>query len=159
MISAKRGNICDIVDVDYICSVANSFGPMVSNVAKSIKLKGGKSIEDECFRSCSKIKYKVGDIFTTNVGTLKYKKILHIVTTNYPNEKTSYENIEKCLTNLIPYCKMMNIKKIAVPSIGLGSSDIKIDKLSEIFKSALSSEKKIDFIVVDPDPVFIYQFL
>jgi hypothetical protein len=120
MIKAIRGNICKIKEVNYICNVANSFGPMVSAVAKNIKINGGKEVEDESFYVCNKVKYKVGEVFVTSAGKLPYEKVFHLVATNYPVEKTNYEIIESCLSNLIPYCKMMDVKKIAVPSMGIG---------------------------------------
>lgn len=158
MIKAIRGDITKFQDVEYIACVSNAIGLLNSNVGKSIRVQGGREIEDEAMLICSKVKYKAGDIYVTNSGNLNYKKILHLVSTNYPNEKTNYEIIENCLKNLVPYCKMMGVKKIAIPSMGIGVGGLDIEKVSRIYKGVLS-ESEIDFFIVDIDPVFIYQFV
>jgi O-acetyl-ADP-ribose deacetylase (regulator of RNase III) len=159
MIKVVRANICDISDTKNICSIANAFGPMVSSVAKEIKSKGGKEIEDESFYACNKVKYNVGDVYVTGSGKLPFEKIFHLVVTNYPNEKTNYETIDRCLSNLVPYCKMIGAKSISVPAMGIGAGGLQIDKVSQIYKRVLASEESVLFYIVDLDPVFIYQFM
>ncbi|MNR56620.1 hypothetical protein D3C85_1772260 [compost metagenome] len=75
-----------------------------------------------------------------------------------PGGPTSYEVVEKCLKNLVAFCHMKNIKRVALPAMGTGAGRLEISKVAEIFKKVLNSTDSVEFVVVDIDPMFIYQF-
>ena len=158
MISAIKGDITKVENVRYICNAANGIGPMGAGVAKAIRDAGGISIQQEAFLVCSKSDYQPGDIYITKAGLLPYKEIFHLVTMKYPGGKTSYEVVEKCLLNLINIMRLKNVTKIALPALGTGIGRLDVVKVSEIYKNILGSVQDLEFIIVDIDPVFIYQF-
>lgn len=158
MLLAIRGDITKIENVKYICSAANGIGPMGAGVAGAIKRAGGVSIEQEAFLVCSKTNYQPGDIYITKAGMLPYKEIFHLVTMKYPGSKTSYDVVEKCLKNLINLMRFKNIKKIALPALGTGIGGLDIVKVAEMYKRILKPIEDLEFIIIDIDPVFIYQF-
>lgn len=158
MITALRGDITQVEDVDYIVNAANGKGPMGSGVAGGIRRAGGKEIQDAAFLMCSKSDYQPGDIYVTHAGRLSYKNVIHLVTMKNPGGNTSYKIVEKCLRNLINYCEVANIKKIALPALGTGVGGLDIKKVAEIFKEILGPIEDIEFLVVDIDPLFIYNF-
>jgi O-acetyl-ADP-ribose deacetylase (regulator of RNase III) len=158
VISVSRGYVFQSKSSDYICCVSNASGLMSSSIAKQIRLYGGREIEDEAMLVCSKVIYSAGDVYVTGAGKLPYNKILHLSLTKYPNDSSSYDFVEKCLRNLIAYCKMMSIKQISIPSMGIGVGGLDIVSISKIYKDILS-DSDIHFFIVDNDPIFIYQFM
>ncbi|AEO93384.1 gp122 [Bacillus phage G] len=158
MITAFRSDLTKLQNVDYIVNAANAKGPMDSGIAGAIRINGGTEIQDAAMLICSKLNYQPGDIYVTHAGRLSFKKIIHLVTMENPGGVTSYDIVRKCLQNLILYCKVNNIKKIALPALGTGVGGLDIDKIAGIFKEILGSVEEIEFLVVDIDPMFIYNF-
>lgn len=158
MIKAFRGDLTKVTGVDYIVNAANGLGPMGTGIAGAIRRAGGQVIQDEATLICSKHNYQPGDLYITTAGRLPYKKIIHLVTMKYPGGVTSYEIVEKCLKNLISYCRLMNIKKVALPALGTGVGRLEREKVAKIFKEILGPVEDIEFLVVDIDPLFIYHF-
>lgn len=152
-----RGDLTKVQGVDYIVNASNALGPMGSGIAGAIRRAGGVSIQDEAFLKCSQVDYQPGDIYVTKAGTLPYKQVLHLVTMKEPGGETSYDVVEKCLENLVAYCEVVGIKKIALPALGTGVGSLDKSKVANIFKEKLT-ESEIEFIVVDIDPLFIYNF-
>lgn len=159
MIIAFRGDITKIEGVDYIVNAANgAVGVMGSGVAGAIRRAGGTEIQDAAFLMCSKADYYPGDIYMTHAGRLLFKNVIHLVTMRNPGGVTSYEIVEDCLKNLINYCNVMGIKKIALPALGTGVGGLDHRKVADIFKNILEPIEDIEFLVVDIDPMFIYCF-
>ncbi|MNV48661.1 RNase III inhibitor [compost metagenome] len=158
IIATLRGSITKVPHVEYICNAANGVGPMGFGVAKAIRNDGGTSIQKEAFVVCSKANYQPGDVYVTNAGILPYKKVIHLVTMKNPGGPTSYEVVEQCLKTLVSLCKMKNIKRVALPALGTGSGKLKVDRVAQIFKDVLNSTEFTEFVIVDIDPMFIYQF-
>lgn len=158
MITAFKGDLTQVEGVDYIVNAANSRGPMGSGVAGGIRRAGGTSIQDAAFLACSKADYQPGEIYMTHAGRLSYKNVIHLVTMKNPGGVTSYDIVEKCLKNLVNYCGVMNIKKVALPALGTGVGRLELDRVADIFKEILGPVEDIEFLVVDIDPLFIYQF-
>lgn len=156
MIIALKGDLTQFKDADYIVNAANAVGPMNSGIAFAIKKNGGNEIQDSAYLICSKNDYKPGDIYVTHAGRLSYKKIIHLVTMKNPGGTTSYEIVENCLRNLIIYCRVSKIKKIALPALGTGVGGLDFMKVANIFKEVLQPVNDIEFFVVDIDPMFIY---
>lgn len=158
IINVVRQSITSIKDVDFICNAANGIGPMGAGIAGAIRNAGGASIQNEAFLACSKANYQPGDLYVTNAGTLPYKKVFHLVTMKYPGGKTSYDIVEKCLQSLISLCRMKKVTRVALPALGTGIGGLNCVNVAEIYKRVLNSVNDIEFVVVDIDPVFIYQF-
>lgn len=159
MITAFRGDITKTTDVDYIVNAANgAVGVMGSGVAGAIRRAGGTEIQDAAILMCSKGGYQPGDIYMTHAGRLSFKNVIHLVTMKNPGGETSYDVVENCLRNLINYCNVFGIKKIALPALGTGVGNLDHRKVADIFKEILEPVEDIEFLVVDIDPLFIYCF-
>ena len=156
MITAFKGDLTKLNNVDYIVNCANAKGFMSSGIAGAIKLQGGVEIQDSALLICSKHNYEPGDIYLTHAGRLSFKNVVHLITMKNPGGTTSYEIVEKCLQNLINYCRVSKIKKSALPALGTGVGGLNIIKIAEIFKEILEPVEDIEFLIVDIDPLFIY---
>ncbi|MDF2534036.1 MAG: hypothetical protein K0R18_193 [Bacillales bacterium] len=156
MIKAFKADLTQVPDVDYILNAANGVGPMGSGIAGAIRRAGGTEIQEQATIMCSKHDYQPGDIYVTSAGRLSYRKIIHLVTMKYPGGVTSYEIVEKCLRNLVMYCRAASIKKIALPALGTGVGKLDLQKVAQLFVEILGPAQDIEFLVVDIDPVFIY---
>lgn len=157
MIKAYRGDLTKVQGVEYIVNAANALGPLGSGIAGAIRRAGGVSIQDEAFLKCSQVDYQPGDIYTTKAGTLPYKQVIHLVTMKNPGGETSLEIVEKCLKNLVAYCDVVNIKRIALPALGTGVGKLDLKEVANLFKKYLT-DSDVEFYVVDIDPLFIYHF-
>lgn len=156
MIKAFKADLTQVENVDYIVNAANAVGPMGSGIAGAIRRAGGVEIQEQATIMCSKSDYQPGEFYITSAGRLSYKKIIHLVTMKNPGGQTSYEIVEKCLKSLISYCRLVNIKRIALPALGTGVGDLDLKKVAEIFVEILEPIEDIEFLVVDIDPMFIY---
>ena len=158
MITAFKADLTQLTDVDYIVNAANAKGPMGAGIAGAIRMAGGTEIQDAAIVMCSKVDYQPGDIYMTHAGRLSFKKIIHLVTMKNPGGETSYEIVEKCLKNLINFCRVSNINKVALPALGTGIGGLDYRKVADIFKENLEPIDDIEFLVVDINPMFIYCF-
>lgn len=156
MIKVIKGDLTQIKNVDYVVNAANGVGVMGSGIAGSLRRAGGVVIQQQAFVVCSKADYQPGDIYTTTAGELSFKKIIHLVTMKNPGGVTSLEIVEKCLRNLVSYCKLANIKRVGLPALGTGVGKLDLQKVASLFVDILGPEKEVEFSVVDIDPVFIY---
>jgi hypothetical protein len=153
LIKVFRANISKFNISQFVCVESNSTGLLRSNSSKIILQSFGKKVEDESILVCNKSIYLPGDIYTTNCPETSFKKIVYLVTTKFPNDKVKFEDVEKCLLGLIAYCKMMKIDSISLPRLG----NLDIFKTIDLFKKVLL-EEKINFNIIDNDPIFVYQF-
>lgn len=157
MINIQLGDLTRVKDVEYICNAANGVGPMGRGIAGAIHRAGGKSIQDEAFIKCRKNDPQPGEYYTTRAGTLPYKGVIHLVTMKQPGGPTSLLVVEKCLKNLIKYCQIMNINKVALPALATGIGGLNKIDVAKIYKDLLT-DIDIEFLVVDIDKEFINQF-
>lgn len=155
LIKSIKGDITGIKGVDYIVNAANGVGIMGTGVAGAIRRAGGYVIQQEAVILCVRQRFQPGDFYVTNAGTLPYKGVIHLVTMSYPGGKTSYEIIGRCLKNLISFCRIKRIKRVALPALGTGVGKLDPHKVAEIFRDNLSNVNDVEFWVVDIDPVFI----
>jgi O-acetyl-ADP-ribose deacetylase (regulator of RNase III) len=154
MIKTFNGDITKIEGVQYICNAANAIGPMGAGVAGAIRKAGGKRIQDEALRVCSKLKPKAGDIYVTDAGHLPYTKIIHLVTMDVPGGFTSLDIVGHCLDKLISKCHFEKIDKVALPALGTGIGGLNKQAVAKLYVDKLALVNDIEFIIVDIDTEF-----
>ncbi|XP_070575650.1 protein mono-ADP-ribosyltransferase PARP14-like [Ptychodera flava] len=158
-ITLKQGNIAD-EKADFLvlpCSDDLSLG---SGAAKSLIVKGGKTIEDQC----KQIKtVKNGDIAAIDPGSLPCKKLILAVAGGWDPETGDMRLrsvISKCLGMAI------NDTSIAIPAIGTGYMGFPKDEVAFIFFDEVqhfsvlnpkSSLKDVRFVVFDKETIDSFQ--
>lgn len=138
MIEYKKGNIIEN-KAELLINASNGKGWMGGLLGRCIPMKGvaesihfhDHSIEKEAKNICKSLKINVGDVFLTSSGSLQFNKgILHAVTMNKPNQKSTLYGVEKCLINISCYCIDNNISSVSIPLLGTGTG--KLDKIDVI---------------------------
>jgi O-acetyl-ADP-ribose deacetylase (regulator of RNase III) len=92
----------------------------------------------------------IGDFAVTTAGKLKAKKVIHIPTIDYVNnKKITYEELEKVLEKVFKYCKENNFYKIATPLLGTGVVSLEKEKVREIIKNLSEKFPNLEIIIVE----------
>lgn len=83
---------------------------------------GGQSIQDECNRYMrQKRRMMDGEVTTTNAGSLKCKKIIHVVGPVYKGGRYQEEAaLRKCIDRSFDECARLELNSIAIPPVSTG---------------------------------------
>ncbi|MCX7661852.1 MAG: macro domain-containing protein, partial [Candidatus Omnitrophica bacterium] len=103
--------------VDAIVNPANTSLVMGGGLAKTIKDKGGRIIEEEAEK---KAPIKAGEAIFTSAGKLPSKFVIHSATMEM-DFKTDEEKIRSATRNALRLAKDLKIKSVAFPALGCGT--------------------------------------
>jgi len=160
-------DIVGLKKIDCIVNAANGKGKMGAGVAKAIAQAGGEElIEDTIFKCKLEGGYKAGSSFSANPGNLKFKKVYHAVTMDYPGGLTSLEIVKQATYNTLENAIKDGMKSIAFPGLGTGIGRLNhLAVLEVMFDIFLSYENKIEITFIDrnrkiiDDALIIYEKL
>jgi O-acetyl-ADP-ribose deacetylase len=146
MIKEAKGDITKI-EADVIINAANTELIHGGGVALVI----AKAAGEELVKESKEIGFvPIGDFAVTTAGKLKAKKVIHIPTTDYVNnKKISYEELEKVLEKVFKYCQENNFYKIATPLLGTGVVGLEKAKVKEIIKNLSGKFTNLEVIIVE----------
>ncbi len=126
-ILVRRGDITNS-DTEAIVNPANTKFYMGGGLAKVIKEKGGKSIEQEAIAKGPKEK---GEAIITKAGKLKAKYIIHTVTMDL-DFKTDEETIRKATQSALDVALRYKLKSLSFPALGCGTGRFPYEAASKI---------------------------
>ncbi len=146
MIQEIKGDITKI-EADVILNAANTKLIHGGGVALAIAKAAGKKLIEES----KKIGFvSIGDFAVTSAGNLKVKKVIHIPTIDYVNDKKiTYKELEKVLKKVFNYCKENKFYKIATPLLGTGVVGLEKTRVKEIIKNLSEKFPDLDIIIVE----------
>jgi len=146
MLKEVRGDITKI-EADVIINAANTELIHGGGVALAIAKAAGEDLVKES----KEIGFvKIGDFAVTTAGKLKAKKVIHIPTIDYVNnKKITYEELEKVLKKVFKYCQENNFYKIATPLLGTGVVGLEKAKVKEIIKNLSEKFTNLEVIIVE----------
>ncbi len=113
---------------EAIVNPANNEFFMGGGLAKTIKNKGGKAIEEE---ARSKGPVLVGEAIATTAGSLKAKYVIHAATMKM-DFKTDAEIIRKATFNALLCAQENKISSLAIPALGCGTGGFGCEPASKI---------------------------
>jgi O-acetyl-ADP-ribose deacetylase (regulator of RNase III) len=143
MLKEVKGDITKI-EADVIINAANTQLIHGGGVALAI----AKAAGEDLVRESKEIGFvPIGNFAITTAGKLKAKKVIHIPTIDYVNnKKITYEELEGVLEKVFKYCQENNFYKIATPLLGTGVVGLEKEKVKEIIKNL--SEKFPDLAII-----------
>jgi O-acetyl-ADP-ribose deacetylase (regulator of RNase III) len=146
MLKEVKGDITKI-EADVIINAANTELIHSGGVALVIAKVAGKDL----IKESKEIGFvPIGDFAVTTAGKLKAKKVIHIPTIDYVNnKKITYEELEKVLEKVFKYCKENNFYKIATPLLGTGVVSLEKEKVREIIKNLSEKFPNLEIIIVE----------
>jgi O-acetyl-ADP-ribose deacetylase (regulator of RNase III) len=135
------------IEADVIINAANTQLIHSGGVALAIAKAAGKDLVKES----KEIGFvSIGDFAVTTAGKLKAKKVIHIPTIDYVNnKKITYEELEKVLEKVFKYCQENNFYKIATPLLGTGVVGLEKAKVEEIIKNLSEKFTNLEVIIVE----------
>ena len=145
MLKEVKGDITKI-EADVIINAANTELIHGGGVALAIAKVAGKDL----IKESKEIGFlPIGDFAVTTAGKLKAKKVIHIPTIDYMNnKKITYEELEKVLEKVFKYCRENNFYKIATPLLGTGVVGLEKEKVKEIIKNLSKKFPNLEIIIV-----------
>ncbi len=146
---------------DAIVNAANNQGVMGGGVARAIKKKGGKIIEEEAVKKCP---IKIGEAIFTTAGALKAKYVIHAATMDM-SFKTDETKIRDSFGNSLKVADELGIKSIAFPALGCGtggfpllaSAKIMAQEIWRYLRVEKSKLKEITFCLYDQEAFDIFE--
>ncbi len=146
MLKEVKGDITKI-EADVIINAANTELIHGGGVALAIAKAAGKDLVKES----KEIGFvPIGDFALTTAGKLNAKKVIHVPTIDYMNnKKITYEELEKVLEKVFKYCRENNFYKIATPLLGTGVVGLEKEKVKEIIKNLLEKFPNLEIIIVE----------
>jgi O-acetyl-ADP-ribose deacetylase (regulator of RNase III) len=146
MLQEIKGDITKI-EVDVIINAANTQLIHGGGVALAIAKAAGEDLVKES----KEIGFvPIGDFALTTAGKLKAKKVIHIPTIDYVNnKKITYEELEKVLEKVFKYSQENNFYRIATPLLGTGVVGLEKEKVREIIKNLSEKFPEIEIIIVE----------
>lgn len=127
LIETVMGDIAE-VEADALVNAANSELWMGSGVAGAIKRRGGRTIESE---AVSKGPIQVGDAVATRAGSLKASWVIHAAAMG-PDLVTDGHRIREATQSAFRVAEELQLKSIALPSLGTGVGGFPIDEAAAI---------------------------
>ncbi|MEM2900537.1 MAG: macro domain-containing protein [Thermoplasmata archaeon] len=128
--------------VDAIVVPANIKLHMDTGVAALVKMKGGDAIDSHVGIHAPA---NFGDAIVSIPGKLKVKHIIHAVI-NDENDRTDKEKIVQALKNTLKVASELDLKKLAIPALGLGVGGMPFEESARIMHDTivgfLTSEKE-----------------
>jgi O-acetyl-ADP-ribose deacetylase (regulator of RNase III) len=145
MLKEVKGDITKI-EADVIINAANTELIHGGGVALAIAKVAGKDL----IKESKELGFlPIGDFAVTTAGKLKAKKVIHIPTIDYMNnKKITYEELEKVLEKVFKYCQENNFYKIATPLLGTGVVGLEKEKVREIIKNLSEKFPNLEIIIV-----------
>lgn len=158
-IEVVRADITEL-KVDAIVNAANNKLVMGGGVAGAIRIKGGKSIEDEAVK---KGPIEIGGVVYTKAGRLAAKYVIHAATMSMPACRqagillTDETKIRNAAKNVLKVADELNLESIAIPALGCGvggfpilaSAKIMAQETLKHLRTQKSSLKEIIFCAYD----------
>jgi O-acetyl-ADP-ribose deacetylase (regulator of RNase III) len=146
MLQEIKGDITKI-EVDVIINAANTQLIHGGGVALAIAKAAGEDLVKES----KEIGFvPIGDFALTTAGKLKAKKVIHIPTIDYVNnKKITYEELEKVLEKVFKYSQENNFYRIATPLLGTGVVGLEKEKVKEIIKNLSEKFPNLEIIIVE----------
>jgi O-acetyl-ADP-ribose deacetylase (regulator of RNase III) len=146
MIKEIKGNIIE-VEADVIINAANTELIHSGGVALAIAKKAGRGL----IKESKEIGFvPIGEFAITTAGNLKAKKVIHIPTIDYKNnKKITYKELESVLEKVFRYCQENNCKTIATPLLGTGIVGLDKEKVKELIKNRGEKFINLEIIIVE----------
>jgi len=146
MIKEVKGDITKI-EADVIINAANTQLIHGGGVALAI----AKAAGEDLVRESKEIGFvPIGDFAITTAGKLKAKKVIHVPTIDYVNnKKITYEELEKALEKVFKNCQENNFYRIATPLLGTGVVGLEKEKVKEIIKNLSKKFPYLEIIIVN----------
>ena len=146
MLKEVKGDMTKI-EADVIINAANTQLIHGGGVALAIAKAAGEDLVKES----KEIGFvPIGDFAVTTAGKLKAKKVIHVPTIDYVNnKKITYEELEKALEKVFKYCQENNFYRIATPLLGTGVVGLEKEKVIEIIKILSEKFPNLEIIIVE----------
>ncbi len=147
MVDIIKGDITKI-EADIIVNAANTELIHGGGVALAIAKAGG----EELIKESKKIGFvSLGDFAVTTAGSLRAKKVIHIPTIDYTQnrKRISYEELKTVWQKVLKYCKKESYKTIAVPILGAGVVGLDKEKVKKILFEEAEKFKDLDVKIVE----------
>lgn len=151
------------VQAEYIVNPANSIGWMGGVIARHFLSRGVAEyihyhskglVEKESKRICFPKVKRTGDLFVTDAYGLPFKGVIHLVTVPFPGIFSSEKIIEKCLINLVSYCKDNEVQSVVLTGLGTGVGRVRVEKVASLMNKWLKSTDT-KFIIADKNLHFL----
>ena len=159
-VKVELGDITQL-QVDAIVNAANNKLVMGGGVAGTIKIKGGKVIEEEAVK---KGPIKMGEAIYTSAGNLKAKYVIHAATMGM-DFKTDEIKIRNSCKNALDVAEELKVRSVAFPALGCGVGGFPLlasakimsqEAFRHIKEQETSSLKEIIFCLRDKEAFDIF---
>jgi O-acetyl-ADP-ribose deacetylase (regulator of RNase III) len=137
VIHVALGDITQLT-VDAIVNPANSLGIMENGVARTIKVEGGDSVEEEA-KSAAPV--AVGAAVVTGAGQLWCKAVIHAPTMEEPGMKIGVENVRRATRAALLAAGRNGYETIAFPGMGTGTGQVPYDEAARAMVDELRAHK------------------
>ncbi len=134
-----KGDIAEL-EVDAIVNPANEKLLMGVGVAKTIREKGGQSIEDEAVK---KGPLGIGEAIETAAGSLKTKYVIHAVTLD-KDYSVDEASIRSACRNSLEVAKRLRLDSVAFPALGCGVGGLSPKAAAKIMSQEVLKHAKYD---------------
>jgi O-acetyl-ADP-ribose deacetylase (regulator of RNase III)/ADP-ribose pyrophosphatase YjhB (NUDIX family) len=159
-IKVVMGDITEL-NAEAIVNAANNKGLMGGGVAKAIKKKGGKIIEDEAVKKCP---IGIGEAIFTTAGALKAKYIIHASTMGM-DFKTDEKKIRNSCKNSLKVADGLKVRSIVFPALGCGtggfsllaSAKIMAQEVWRYIREEGTGVKEITFCLYDKEAYEVFK--
>ena len=145
VIHVALGDITQLT-VDAIVNPANSLGIMENGAARTIKVEGGDSIEEEA-KSAAPV--AVGAAVVTGAGQLWCKAVIHAPTMEEPGMKIGVENVRRATRAALLAAGRNGYETIAFPGMGTGTGQVPYDEAARAMVDELRAHR-------GPKPSIVY---
>jgi len=146
MLKEVKGDMTKI-EADVIINAANTQLIHGGGVALAIAKAAGEDLVKES----KEIGFvPIGDFAVTTAGKLNAKKVIHVPTIDYVNnKKITYEELEEVLEKVFKYSQKNNFYRIATTLLGTGVVGLEKAKVREIIKNLSEKFPNLEIIIVN----------
>lgn len=149
MIEYKKGDLLK-TEAEALVNTVNCVGIM----GKGIALQFKKAYPDNYKaykQACDEKKIQIGSMFVFTTDSLVNPKyIINFPTKQHWKSSSKLENIEKGLKDLVKQILDLNIRSIAVPSLGCGCGGLDWNTVRKLIEKEFSKLENVSFIVFEP---------
>ena len=165
-VTAKRGSITELEDIDVIVSAANGVG-ITGNVgvAGAIRRAAGGEPYGKHVRAVAMEKtggFDEGQVYISKAGDLEeyngIQAVFHAVTMKYPGGPTTYEIVDKCLEKVLTMVSENGYTSVAIPGLGTGVGHLDpqiVARRTVRIAQKYTAKFPLDVLVIDIDPEFV----
>ena len=139
--------------VDAIVNTVNCVGVMGKGIALQFKNQWPANYKAYA-QACKSNQVKIGEMFIFQVGSLfdgKPKYIINFPSKNHWRNKSKLADIEVGLQDLVIKIKKLNIKSIAIPTLGCGLGGLNWNKVRTLIEKYLSVLEEVEILVFPPN--------